>query len=79
MHLSSFAVPVVVHIIVTFYQATRLLSEGYKVNRLSNTFKKFYRSTLILLDNTRQMSAKSLLILSVKNDFHFFMDLPWPN
>ena len=48
MHLSSFAMPVVAQIIVNFYHATgpslvtRLLSQGYKVNRLSNTFEKFY-------------------------------------
>ena len=52
-HLSSFAMSVVVQIIVTFYHATgplvrRLLSQGYKVNRLSNTFEKFYGSLLIL-------------------------------
>ena len=45
---------------------TRLLSQGYKVNRLSNTFKKFYgRHT----DNTRKMSAKCLLIVSVEMIF----------
>ena len=47
MHLSSFAMPVVAQIIVTFLLrhkalVIRLLSQGYKVNRLSNTFKKFY-------------------------------------
>ena len=47
MHLSSFAMPIVAQIIVTFYHATGiylvtvLLSQGYRVNRLSNTFKKF--------------------------------------
>ena len=42
MHFSSFTMPIVAQIIVTFYYATRLLSQGYKVNNLSNTFKKFY-------------------------------------
>ena len=42
MHLSSFAMPVVAQIIVTFYHATGVVSQDYKVNRLSNTFKKFY-------------------------------------
>ena len=47
MHFSSFDMPIVAQIIVTFYHATgpwvtRLLSQGYKVNHLSNTFKKFY-------------------------------------
>ena len=39
MHLSSFAMPIVAQIIMTFYYptgplVTRLLSQGYKVNRL---------------------------------------------
>ena len=48
---------------------TILLLQGYNVNRLSNTFnKKFYgRHT----DNTRKMSAKHLLILSVEVIFFF--------
>ena len=50
---------------------TRLLSQGYKVNRLSSTFKKFYADTLIWLDNTGKMSAKCLLILSVEMNFIF--------
>ena len=46
MHLSSLLMPVVAQIIVTFISRhralmTRLLSQGYKVDRLSNTFKKF--------------------------------------
>ena len=50
---------------------TRLLSQGYKVNRLSNTFTNSMADTLILLDNTRKMSAKRLLILSVEMIFIF--------
>ena len=50
---------------------TRLLSQGYKVNRLSNTFKKFCAETLTQLDNTGKMSAKCLLILSVEIIFIF--------
>ena len=46
MHLSSFAMPVVPQIIVTLLRhralVTSLLSQGYKVNRLSNKVKKFY-------------------------------------
>ena len=47
MHLSSFAMVVfVVQIRVTLSRhktlVTSLLSQGYKVNRLSKTFKKFY-------------------------------------
>ena len=51
---------------------TRLLSQGYKVNHLSNTLNKFYdRHTRKILDNTRKMSAKCLLILSVEMIFVF--------
>ena len=50
---------------------TRLLSQGYKINRLSNTFTKFYGRHTYLVDNTRRMSAKCLLILSVKLIFIF--------
>ena len=48
MHLSSIAMPVVAQIIVALLLrhralvTLRLLSQGYKVNCLSNTFKKFY-------------------------------------
>ena len=60
---------VVLHIIVTFCYA-RLLSQGYKVNHLSNTFKKFYgRHTD--LGQYKKMSAKCLLILSVEMIFIF--------
>ena len=48
---------------------TRLLSQGYKVNRLSNTFKKFYGRHMDLVGQTRKMSAKCLLILSVEMIF----------
>ena len=42
---------------------TRLLLQGCKVSRLSNTFKKSMTDTLIQLDPpTRKMSAKCLLI-----------------
>ena len=49
---------------------TRLLSQGYKVNRLSNTFNKM-ADTLISLENTRKMTAKCLLTLSVEMIFIF--------
>ena len=53
----------------------RLLSQGYKVNRLSNTFKKFYgRHTDLVGQNKKnvcQMFADSISW----NDF-FFMNLP---
>ena len=46
---------------------TRLLSRGYKVNHLSNTFKKFYGRHFDLGKyNTGKMSANCLLILSVE-------------
>ena len=54
---------------------TRLLSQGYKVNHLSNTFKKFYGRHIDLIGQYRKMSAKFLLILSVGMSF-IFMDLP---
>ena len=50
---------------------TRFLSQGYKVNRLSSTFKKFYGRQM---GSTRKMSAKCSLSLSVKMIF-IFMDL----
>ena len=58
----------VAQIIVTFYRhkalVTRLLSQGYKVNRLSNTFKKFYGRHTDLVGqykkNVCQMFADSI-------------------
>ena len=49
---------------------TRLLSQGYKVNRLSNTFKKFYGRHTDLVGQ-KKVSAKCLLILSVEMIFIF--------
>ena len=49
----------------------RLLSQGYKVNRLSNTFKKFYGRHTDLVGQYKKMSAKCLLILSVEMIFYF--------
>ena len=48
---------------------TRLLSQGYEVNRLSNTFKKFFGRHTDLVGQYKKMSAKCLLIT-------FLMDLP---
>ena len=53
---------------------TRLLSQGYRLNRLSNTFKKFYGRHTDLVDNTRKMSVKCLLILSAEMIFIFIFD-----
>ena len=69
MHLSSFAMPVVAEINSDFLLChkalvTRLLSQGYKVNRLSNTFKKFYGRHIDLVGqykkNVCQMFADSI-------------------
>ena len=49
---------------------TRLLSQGYKVNRLSNTFIKNSMADT-QLDSTTKMSVKCLLILSVEMIFIF--------
>ena len=50
---------------------TRLLSQGYKVNRLSNTFKKFHGRHTDLVGQHKKMSVKCLLILSVEMIFIF--------
>ena len=57
----------------------RLLSQGYKVNRLSNTFKKFYGRHTDLVGqykkNVCQMFADSISW----NDFLFWWICQWPN
>ena len=50
---------------------TRLLSQGYKVNRLSNTFKKFYGRHTDIVGQYKKNVCKCLLILSVKMIFIF--------
>ena len=50
---------------------TRLLSKGYKVNRLSKAFKKFYGRHTYLVGQYKKMSVKCLLILSVGMIFIF--------
>ena len=57
---------------------TKRLSQGYKVNHLSNTLKKFYGRHTDLCGQYKNMSAKCLLILSVKM-IYIFAKLPWPN
>ena len=52
---------------------TKLLSQGYKINRLSNTFKKFYGQYTDLVGQYEKMSVKYLLIVPVK--MIFFSDL----
>ena len=55
----------------SFVLDTRLLSQGYKVNRLSNTFKKFYGRHTDLVGqckkNVCQMFAGSISCI----DFYF--------
>ena len=53
---------------------TRLLSQGYKVNRLSNTLEKSYGRHNDLVGQYKKMSAKCLLILSVQMIFIFIFD-----
>ena len=59
---------------LSLYRAlvARLLSQGYKVNHLSNTFKKFYGRHTDLVGqykkNVCQMFADSIS----QNDFHFY-------
>ena len=69
MHLNSFAMPAVAQINSDFLLrhrvlVTRLPSQGYKVNRLSNTFKKFYGRHTDLVGqykkNVCQMFADSI-------------------
>ena len=50
---------------------TRLLSQGYKVNRVSNTFKKFHGRHTDLVGQYKKLSAKCFLILSVEMTFIF--------
>ena len=54
---------------------TILLSQGYKVNRLSNTFKKFYGRHTDLVGQYKKMSVKYLLILPPKMIYFLFVDL----
>ena len=44
----------------------KTLSQGYKVNHLSNTFKKFYGRHTDPVGQCKKMPAKCLLILSVE-------------
>ena len=58
---------------------TRFLSQGYKVNRLSITFKKFYGRHMNFNWTIQKKSAKCLLILSVEIIFIFDGFAEWPN
>ena len=67
MHLHSFAMAVLLQIIVTFVTpqdpGNKILSQGYNVNRLLNIFKKFYGRHTDLVgqykNNVCQMFADS--------------------
>ena len=50
---------------------TRRLSQGYKVNHLSNTFEKFYGRHTDLVGQYKKNVCQSLLILSVEMMFIF--------
>ena len=50
---------------------TRFLSQGYKVNRVSNTFKKFYGRHTDLVGQYKKNVCQMLLILSVEMIFIF--------
>ena len=50
---------------------TRLLSQGYKVNRLSNTFKKFYGRYTELVGKYRKVVCQ----MFADSRFLFLMDL----
>ena len=54
-----------------FHHRSRPLSQGYQVNHLSNTFKKFYGRHTDLVGQYKKMSAKCLLILSIEMIFIF--------
>ena len=56
---------------------TTLLSQGYKANRLSNTFKKLYGRHIDLVGQHKKMSVKCSLILPVKMIFLGFVKAEW--
>ena len=78
MHLSSFAMPVVVQIIVTFHHAAGPWRQDFchRVTELiicPTDLSSSMADTIIQLDNTRKMSVKRLLILSVKMIHFLFL------
>ena len=58
---------------------TRLLSLGYKVNRLSNTFKKFYGRHTDLVGQYRRGVCQMFADSISWNDFYFWWICRWPN
>ena len=51
---------------------TRLLSQGYKINRLSNTFKKFYGRHTDLVGQYKENVCQMFTDVPVKMIFFFF-------
>ena len=58
---------------------TRLLSQGYKVNRLSSTFKKFYGRHTDLVGRYKKNVCEMFADSISQNDFHFLWIFQWPN
>ena len=52
---------------------TRLLSQGYKVNRLSNTFKKFYGRHTDLVGQCKKSVCQMFADSISRNDFYFYV------
>ena len=58
---------------------TRLLLQGYKVNRLSNTFKKSYGRYSDLVGQYKENVCQMFTDSISWNDFHFWWICRWPN
>ena len=58
---------------------TRLLSQDYKVNRLSNTFKKFYSRHTNLVGQYKKHVSQMFADSISWNDFHFWLICRWSN
>ena len=58
---------------------TRLLSQGYKVNRLSKTFQKFYVRHTDLVGQYKKNVCQIFADSVSWNDFRFWWICQWPN
>ena len=58
---------------------TRLLSQSYKVNCLSNTIKKFYGRHTDLVEHYKKNICQMFADSISWNDFHFLWIYRWPN
>ena len=58
---------------------TRLLSQGYRVNRLSNTFKNFYGRHTDLVGQYKKNVCQMFAGAVSWNDFHFWWICRWLN